>query len=173
MPTLYHPKSQSTTNDLNAIKKTLEKYNVEIDIWETPVVLYDHSTEEDILIAYEHKLKSYMDKKGFKSADVINVTPKTEGLSELRNKFIKEHTHSEDEVRFFVDGEGLFWFHFDDSEVYSLTCRRGDFISVPKNYRHWFDLHPQYFVKAIRIFSNKEGWKARYTESNIHEAYLV
>jgi 1,2-dihydroxy-3-keto-5-methylthiopentene dioxygenase len=112
-----------------------------------------------------------MSKKGFKDADVINVHKDTPNLSAIREKFMKEHTHSEDEVRFFVDGEGKFWFHFDDGEIFCVTCSRGDFISVPKNYKHWFDLHPNYFVKAIRIFSNMEGWTPIYTNSDIDKKY--
>ena len=84
---------------------------------------------------------------------------------------MKEHTHSEDEVRFFVDGEGKFWFNFDDGEIFCVTCTSGDFLSVPKNYKHWFDLHPKYFVKAIRIFSNIEGWVPHYTNSNVDQSF--
>jgi 1,2-dihydroxy-3-keto-5-methylthiopentene dioxygenase len=112
-----------------------------------------------------------MEKNGYVTADVINVHPGTPNLPAIREKFMKEHTHSEDEIRFFVDGEGIFWFHFDDGEVYSVTCSAGDFMSVPKNYKHWFDLHPKYFVKAIRIFSNMEGWTPNYTNSNIDASY--
>ena len=97
--------------------------------------------------------------------------PKTEHIEAIRQKFLKEHTHSEDEVRFFVDGEGKFWFNFDDGEVACLTCVKGDFLAVPKGYKHWFDLAPKYHVKAIRIFSNMEGWVANYTNSGVDEKY--
>jgi 1,2-dihydroxy-3-keto-5-methylthiopentene dioxygenase len=113
-----------------------------------------------------------MKQHGFLSADVINVHPRTENLPAIRAKFLKEHTHSEDEVRFFVDGQGQFWFHFDDGEVAGVTCVKGDFLSVPKGYRHWFDLAPAYLVKAIRIFTNQEGWVAQYTGSEIAAEYV-
>ena len=112
-----------------------------------------------------------MNKNGYAVADVINVHPKTENLLAIREKFMKEHTHSEDEIRFFVDGLGKFWFHLDNEEILCVTCERGDFMSVPKNFRHWFDLAPGYFVKAIRIFSNMEGWVPNYTGSGIDQNY--
>ncbi len=171
MAVLFHPKTNTKTFDLEAIKKIIGKYNIYLARWEASKPLHNDSTQEEILAAYEHELKPFMEKNGYVTADVINVHPGTPNLSAIREKFMKEHTHSEDEIRFFVDGEGIFWFHFNDGEVYSVTCSAGDFMSVPKNYKHWFDLHPQYFVKAIRIFSNMEGWTPNYTNSNIDASY--
>jgi len=171
MAVLFHPKTNTKTYDLESIKKIIGKYNIYLARWEASKPLHNESTQEEILAAYEHELKPFMEKNGYVTADVINVHPGTPNLSAIREKFMKEHTHSEDEIRFFVDGEGIFWFHFDDGEVYSVTCSAGDFMSVPKNYKHWFDLHPKYFVKAIRIFSNMEGWTPNYTNSNIDASY--
>ena len=171
MAVLFHPKTNTSTTDLEAIKNIIGKYNVYLAQWEASKPLHNDSTQDEILAAYSHELKPFMEKNGYVTADVINVHPETPNLSAIREKFMKEHTHSEDEIRFFVDGEGIFWFHFDDGEVYSVTCTAGDFMSVPKNYKHWFDLHPKYFVKAIRIFSNMEGWTPNYTNSNIDASY--
>ena len=112
-----------------------------------------------------------MEKNGYVTADVINVNPETPNLMAIREKFMKEHRHSEDEIRFFVDGQGVFWFHLDNDEVLGVTCTAGDFMSVPKNFRHWFDLAPSYFVKAIRVFSNIEGWVPHYTNSGVDERF--
>lgn len=171
MAILFHPKTNTKTSDLESIKDIIGKYNIYLARWEANKPLNNDSTQDEILAAYSHELKPFMEKNGYVTADVINVHPGTPNLSAIREKFMKEHTHSEDEIRFFVDGEGIFWFHFDDGEVYSVTCTAGDFMSVPKNYKHWFDLHPKYFVKAIRIFSNMEGWTPNYTNSNIDASY--
>ena len=171
MAILYKPATQETITDFNTIKKMLNAQNILLEKWEANIKLTAESTQEEILAAYAHELKPFMEKTGFQTADVINVHPQTENIKAIREKFMKEHRHSDDEVRFFVDGEGIFWFHLDSGEVLSVTCQAGDFMSVPKNYRHWFDLHPHYFVKAIRIFSNIEGWVPHYTNSNIDEKY--
>jgi 1,2-dihydroxy-3-keto-5-methylthiopentene dioxygenase len=99
------------------------------------------------------------------------VNPQTENIEAIRQKFLSEHTHSEDEIRYFVDGEGTFYFNLDD-QVVSVLCQKGDFLAVPSGYKHWFDLAPKYTVKAIRIFSNPEGWVANYTESGIDKKYI-
>lgn len=171
MTTLYFPQTQKKLTEFNEIKNQLNQYHVLFDRWTAQFPIQDQDSQETILKAYEHELKPFMTQNGFKSADVINVNSGTPNLSELRQKFIKEHTHSENEVRFFIDGSGIFWFHFDDGVVAQLTCHKNDFLSVPAGYKHWFDLAPHYFVKAIRIFTSQEGWVAQYTHSGTDLQY--
>jgi 1,2-dihydroxy-3-keto-5-methylthiopentene dioxygenase len=171
MATLFHPKTEKLTTDFNEVQDLLKNYGVFVSQWKAQAPLTKDSSQEEILKVYSHELEPFMTLNGYATADVINVHPETPNLNAIREKFMKEHTHSEDEIRFFVDGIGKFWFHFNDGEIYCVTCTKGDFMNVPKNYRHWFDLHPEYNVKAIRIFSNMEGWVPNYTNSNIDEAY--
>jgi 1,2-dihydroxy-3-keto-5-methylthiopentene dioxygenase len=166
---LLDQKKQIT--DTAQIKTLMNERGIIFEQWKSSQPLNDSDSQETILKAFEHELKPYMEKHGYLSADVINVHKDTPNIEELRQKFLKEHTHDEDEVRFFVDGVGQFYFHLD--EVFSLVCEKGDFISVPKGYKHWFDLAPQYHVKAIRIFQTKEGWIARYTDSGKEKSYLL
>lgn len=171
MARLLIPDQKIEISDFNEIKKILFQRGVLISQWSALIELSDDDGEEKILKAYEHELKPFMEAKGFQSADVINVHPKTENLMALRQKFLSEHTHSEDEVRFFVGGEGKFWFNFEDGVVACVICTIGDFLSVPAGYKHWFDLAPKYHVKAIRIFTSKDGWVANYTQSGIDKNY--
>lgn len=158
--------------DPKDIKTFMNDRGIIFEQWETSVPLKDTDSQEVILKAYEHELGPYMKKHGYQSADVINVHKDTPNIEAIRAKFLSEHTHSEDEVRFFVDGEGQFFFHLaDKSEVFKLLCEKGDFISVPKGYTHWFDLAPKYHVKAIRVFHNPEGWVANYTNTGKEQKY--
>jgi 1,2-dihydroxy-3-keto-5-methylthiopentene dioxygenase len=171
MASLLIAKENITITDFASIKNLLLQHGIMIDQWIASKELSNDADQETILAAYAHELNPFMEKNGYAVADVINVHPETPNLLAIREKFMKEHTHSEDEIRFFVDGVGKFWFHLDNEEILCVTCERGDFMSVPKNFRHWFDLAPQYFVKAIRIFSNIEGWVPNYTGSGIDSNY--
>lgn len=153
------------------IKLFLKTRGVDLRRWEANQPLPTDADQDSILKAYEHELRPFMEAHGFQSADVINVHKETPNVEQLREKFLSEHTHSEDEVRFFVEGEGKFWFHFDDATVVSLLCTKGDFLSVPAGQKHWFDLAPSYYIKAIRIFTGQEGWVAHYTNSGIDKNY--
>lgn len=170
MATLKLLDRKEVIGDVQLIKKFMNERGIIFEQWEATKPLKDHDDQETILEAYQHSLSSYMARHGYTNADVINVHKDTPNIEELRQKFLKEHTHDEDEVRFFVDGEGEFFFHLD--QVFSLHCVKGDFISVPKGYKHWFDLAPKYRVKAIRVFQTKEGWVARYTDSGVEKKYL-
>lgn len=171
MTMLYIPAKNEFVTDFNLIKKQLEDKGVALSRWEANCELSKMATQEEILQAYQHEIKPFMEKYGFQSCDVINVYPEMDNISALREKFLSEHTHSEDEVRFFVEGEGKFWFHLSSDEVLCLVCTAGDFLAVPTGVRHWFDLAPKYSVKAIRIFTSKDGWVAQYTSSGIDQKY--
>jgi len=169
--TLLDPQRKEI-KDPNDIKIFMNERGIVFEQWEASMPLKDTDSQETILKAYEHELGPYMKKNGYVNADVINVHKETPNVEAIRMKFLSEHTHAEDEVRFFVDGEGYFFFHLEDrNEVFKLLCEKGDFISVPKGYTHWFDLAPRYFVKAIRIFQTPEGWVANYTQSGKDQKY--
>ena len=107
-----------------------------------------------------------MSERGYVTVDVISLNSDHPQKAELRAKFLDEHRHAEDEVRFFVAGRGLFTLHIDDY-VYAVLCEKNDLISVPAGTPHWFDMgeHP-HFV-AIRLFNNPEGWVANFTGEDI------
>lgn len=170
MAILNVPAQNLKISDFENIRAFLESRGVWHDRWKASAELADEASQEEILAAYQHVLGPFMAKGGYQTADVINVNQKTPDLPSLRAKFLAEHTHSEDEVRFFVDGEGLFWFNIE-GEVFSLLCQAGDLISVPAHTAHWFDLGPKAFVKAIRVFIDKAGWVPHYTGSGIDQNY--
>jgi 1,2-dihydroxy-3-keto-5-methylthiopentene dioxygenase len=172
MTRLTLPQKNESTEAFPLIQDYLNQRGVLLIRWNAAFTLDENDNERTILDAYQHELGPFMEKNGFQSADVVNIHPKTENLMAIREKFLCEHTHSEDEIRFFVDGEGTFWFHFENDEVAAVKCVKGDFLSVPKGYRHWFDLGPNYFVKAIRIFTSKEGWVPEYTKSGVDGQYV-
>lgn len=176
MAILSIPDQQITERNPEIIRTFLNDRGVFFDQWEAGVVFSDSATPDEILVAYEKDLRPFMDAGGYKTADVITINHLTENYGAIRAKFLAEHTHSEDEIRFFVDGQGLFWFHLETAdgkeEVFNLLCQKGDLISVPAGTKHWFDAGEENpFVKAIRIFIDMSGWVPEYTESGLEQRY--
>jgi len=166
------PDQQFTETNPVAIKTFLNDRNVFFDQWEASVVFLDTATPDEILAAYASDLNPFMKAGGYQTADVITINHLTENYPAIRAKFLSEHTHSEDEIRFFVDGQGVFWFHLENGEVFNVLCEKGDLISVPEGTKHWFDAGENNpFVKAIRIFIDMSGWVPVYTESKIEERF--
>jgi 1,2-dihydroxy-3-keto-5-methylthiopentene dioxygenase len=159
-----------TTTDLTRIQDILNAAKVEFERWSTDVEVFPCDPPERILAAYEHWLADLKRRGGYTAADVIALTPDHPNRLALRQKFLEEHTHAEDEVRFFVAGSGAFYLHVDD-RVLAVTCERGDLIRVPANTRHWFDAGPAPNLVAIRVFTNPDGWVAEYTGDRISQRF--
>ena len=174
MSILNIPEKGIAIENFTEIKDFLKKRGVFCDKWISDVPIPEGTDQDSILKAYEPSLKPFMEKGGYTTVDVISVCSTTYGIDALREKFIKEHTHTDDEVRFMVDGEGIFWFNLGGNDpVFSLVCRKGTIITVPANTKHWFDMGTNPYVKAIRIFTDEKGWDANYTHSGIEKKYVT
>ena len=173
MAILTIPDEGRTLREPDAIRETLKAHGVWFDQWEASCDFAPDASQEEVLAGYDHALKPFMQQGGYQTADVIVVHPETPGLPEIRAKFLREHTHSEDEIRFFVEGQGYFWFNFGEgAPVMCVKCEAGDLLSVPAGVKHWFDLGPVAHVKAIRIFIDPAGWVPYYTDSGVEQRYL-
>lgn len=154
------------TTDRTEITRLLNEANVLFEQWEAAVPLGANAGSDEILNAYVADVDRLKNRYGYQTVDVIRVGPKTENIPALREKFLSEHSHTEDEVRFFVEGSGSFYLHVG-ARVYQAICIRGDLISVPANTTHWFDMGPAPEFAAIRLFIDPSGWVANFTGSDI------
>lgn len=155
-----------STVDFDEIAGELGRAGIRLERWEADRELDDDADNDTIIAAYQAEIDKLVAEGGYQTWDVVSMNPAHPDKEEFRKKFLDEHTHSEDEVRFFVRGEGLFMMHVDD-KVYSMLCMKDDLISVPANTRHWFDMGPNPTFTAIRLFNNPEGWVARFTGDDI------
>ncbi len=150
------------TEDAAAMARELAAINVRFERWTSPVALSPDDSAETILAAYKPYLDELMGSIGAGSSDVIKLTPDHPQAGALREKFLAEHTHTEDEVRFFVHGSGNFIMHVD-GKVWDAHCVQGDLISVPAHTQHWFDAGDKPNFTALRVFSDTSGWVAHFT----------
>jgi 1,2-dihydroxy-3-keto-5-methylthiopentene dioxygenase len=158
------------TEDAGAIADTLAAIGVRFERWESPVVLAPDDDAQKILAAYKPYLDGLMGESGAGSADVIRLRPDTPNLPALRAKFLSEHIHTEDEVRFFVHGSGNFILHIG-GKIFDVHCTEGDLISVPAQTKHWFDAGEAPNFTALRVFTDSSGWVPHYTGDAISEAF--
>ena len=153
-----------------AIAERLGAAGIRFEQWQTRDDIAAGDSAEAVLEAYQADVQRLVDEQGYQSVDVISLNASNPAKDELRQKFLAEHRHSEDEVRFFVQGQGLFALHIGNT-VYEILCEKGDLLSVPANTPHWFDLGPQPELVAIRFFNNPDGWVAHYTGSDIADGF--
>lgn len=156
--------------DKKAMAEMLRAIGIQYQQWSCEGELATDATQEEVLAAYGEQVKRVQAEGSFETADVIGLTPDHPDKGAMREKFLSEHRHSDDEVRFFIEGAGLFYLHIDE-RVYGVLCTAGDYISIPANTPHWFDMGPEPAFRCIRFFTDPAGWVAQYTGSDIAEQY--
>jgi 1,2-dihydroxy-3-keto-5-methylthiopentene dioxygenase len=154
------------TTDRAQIARILGEQSVVFEGWQANRPLSPDADQDAILAAYADDVERLKKTYGYTTVDVIRVGASTPNLPALREKFLNEHTHSEDEVRFFVEGSAAFYLRIK-GKVYQMTCTRGDLLSVPAGTTHWFDMGPTPQFAAIRLFVNPDGWVAKFTGDDI------
>jgi 1,2-dihydroxy-3-keto-5-methylthiopentene dioxygenase len=157
-----------STNSSTEIEEALAKINVAYQRWQS--LNCENMTEAEIAENFKTEINETLEKNNFSSFDIVSIRPDIKGLEALKEKFIAEHIHNDNEVRFFIDGEGLFCIH-DNDYVYQILCQQGDYIAVPAQTKHWFDMGSKASFKCIRFFENPEGWVANYTQTKISQQY--
>ena len=158
------------TADGDVISAEMGKIGVCFERWETQGILPADAGDEEVMAAYADDITRLKDENGYQSVDVIRLSSDHPDKDALRQKFLSEHVHSEDEVRFFVEGAGIFYLRVD-GKVYMTLCERGDLISVPTGVKHWFDMGAEPHLTCIRLFTSKEGWVADYTGDKIADEF--
>ena len=171
MATLQLPDEDQTIIETQAVREYLSKIGITYERWEVASPLSHGATSEEVLAAYALEVERLKQSGGYVAADVISVNSQTAGLAEMLAKFKREHWHDEDEVRFIVEGRGLFHVRPQAGPVVRIGVAAGDLICVPAGTWHWFDLCPDLEIRAIRLFQKTEGWTPYYTESNVDLKY--
>ena len=124
-----------------------------------------------MLVGVRAEIETLKARGGYVTADVIDVNAETPNLDAMLAKFSSEHWHDEDEVRFIVEGRGLFHVHPPGRPVFAIEVEAGDLIRVPRGTHHWFDLCGERRIRAIRLFQDRSGWTPHYTDSGVDKGF--
>jgi 1,2-dihydroxy-3-keto-5-methylthiopentene dioxygenase len=149
----------------------LASIGIDYQRWKPEHALADGASAEEVLRAYDAEIGRLKEIGGYVAADVIDVKPETPGLEAMLAKFSREHWHDEDEVRFIIEGSGVFHIHPRSGPVCAIEVAAGDLIRVPRGTWHWFDLCAERRIRAIRLFQDPGGWTPHYTESGVDRGF--
>jgi 1,2-dihydroxy-3-keto-5-methylthiopentene dioxygenase len=144
------------------IATVLGTIGVRFERWSANRPLEAGATQDAVLAVYADEVAALRRECGYQRADVVRIPRGTPDTTPMRAKFLSEHIHTEDEVRFFVEGSGSFYLHVD-GRICHVVCEQNDLISVPARTRHWFDMGTAPYFCAIRLFTDPAGWVAEFT----------
>ena len=165
------PQEDRRIDQPEEVSRFLAQYGITWERWHSERAVPSDATSEAVLQTYADKVDELKARGGYTAADVIDVKPETPNLDVMLAKFSREHWHDEDEVRFIVEGRGLFHISPPTGAVFAIEVEAGDLISVPRGTRHWFDLCADRRIRAIRLFQNTSGWTPHYTDSGIDAGF--
>lgn len=160
----------SVAHDHAEMAATLRTIGVDFEQWQATQPIAPGDAAETIIAAYQADIDRISAERGFTTIDVVSIAPDNPNREAMRQKFLDEHYHVEDEVRFFVAGSGLFSLHVD-GKVFEVLCEAGDLISVPDKTTHWFDMGPAPSFVAIRFFQQADGWVGHFTGTDIAQRF--
>ncbi|MEJ1268815.1 acireductone dioxygenase [Pantoea ananatis] len=94
------------STDAEAIRARLNTRDVRFERWQADRDLGENPDAESGHQRLSACHRPAGGRKGYQSWDVISMRADNPQKDVLRQKFLSEHTHGEDEVRFFVEGAG-------------------------------------------------------------------
>ncbi|MER7011804.1 cupin [Saccharopolyspora sp. NPDC000359] len=163
------------TEEPERIAEALKRFGVRFERWELKELPAQASSEQ-VLEAYRAEVDRVIDAEGYIKVDAAVMAPRdddpqwAEQARAAREKFLSEHTHDDDEDRFFARGAGVFYLHLED-KVYAVLCEAGDLLSVPANTTHWFDMGTRPDFVAIRFFHDEDGWVGEFCDTDTAERF--
>jgi 1,2-dihydroxy-3-keto-5-methylthiopentene dioxygenase len=165
------PAENQIIGEPGAVTAFLATHGIDYEQWVLDRPIDADATPEMLLAAYAPEIEALKARGGYRTADVIDVRPETPNLDAMLAKFSREHWHDEDEVRFIVEGAGLFHVHPPEGPVFAIEVEAGDLIRVPRGTHHWFDLCADRRIRAIRLFQDTAGWTPHYTDTGIDKGF--
>ena len=165
------PSTNSVIKEAGAVAAFLADHGIDYEQWTPDRPVDAEATPEMVLAAYGREIATLKSRGGYRTADVIDVRPDTPNLETMLAKFSREHWHDEDEVRFIIEGRGLFHVHPPGRPVFAIEVEAGDLIRVPRGTHHWFDLCADRRIRAIRLFQDQAGWTPHYTDTGIDQGF--
>jgi 1,2-dihydroxy-3-keto-5-methylthiopentene dioxygenase len=172
MAVLTYRESKKKITDQKQVGEALKRIGIGFETWgveRLPEHLRSRNLNDqekaEVLKAFTPEIERLKKQGGYVTADVISLYPNTPNLDALLAKFDKKHLHTEDEVRFVVQGRGVFTVFPEKGEALDIELHPGDFISVPKDYHHLFTLCDDRKITCIRLFCDASGWVAHYIQN--------
>ncbi len=162
------------TADFSAIEKRLAGLGITLKRWAPPgnprarqlmeqKALSD-AEKEELLKFVDNRFEELKRDKGYQTRDLVVIHEDIPGLKDMLAKFDKIHIHTDDEVRYILAGSGYFGFVEPDGGQFLLEVTAGDYINVPANAEHWFEMKGCTRCKAVRYFIDTKGWTPVYSQ---------
>ncbi|EGR27345.1 hypothetical protein IMG5_197300 [Ichthyophthirius multifiliis] len=106
----------------------------------------------------DEQLDQICKKREYNQRDYVKCGNMCENYQEMLDKFKQEHLHTDEEIRYILDGSGYFDVRDQNDQWIRIQCLKGDFIILPEGIYHRFTTDQNDYIHAIRIFTSEPKW---------------
>jgi 1,2-dihydroxy-3-keto-5-methylthiopentene dioxygenase len=152
------------------IASTLAEVGVLFARWPLVPGITAGNSAAEIICAYQSSIDHLFSEEGSSAVDVLGLASAPAQTVEMREQFLREHSHNTALARLFVAGRGLFAVHIGE-QVFEVLCEKGDLLSLPVGTRHWFDLGEKPDGVFICLLGNVDEAAAQFTGESIAEQF--
>ena len=104
----------------------------------------------------EGKLAKIRAERGYTYSDQLECCPqRLENYLEKIKSFFTEHIHSDEEIRFVLDGSGYFDVRDNEDKWIRILVEKGDLLILPAGIYHRFTLDNNVLKTLLNIFINQ------------------
>ena len=112
-------------------------------------VLYTFINNQD----YETRISEICKERGYGHRSMVYLyKEKTPNIEDMLPKFFEEHVHEFEEIRYIVDGTGIFDVRDKQDEWIRVLVEAGDLLVLPAGIYHRFTLDEKKYAIAMRLF---------------------
>jgi 1,2-dihydroxy-3-keto-5-methylthiopentene dioxygenase len=140
-----------------------DKNQLTVDDLRAEGVLLEQLTTDER--RYRPSLDALRRERGYVAQDQLALSPETPSLDAICREHVGEHYHLADEVRFVLEGEGVFDIRSSDDRWMRVKIEEGDLIVVPEKRHHRFMLTASRTIRCLRLFKDETGGVTHYREA--------
>eukprot|EP01018_Ginkgo_biloba_P029379 Gb_08131 [translate_table: standard] len=109
--------------------------------------------------------------RGYNYMDTLTICPdKLVDYHEKIRKFYEEHLHTDEEIRYCLEGSGYFDVRDTKDQWIRIWVKKGDMIVLPAGIYHRFTLDTHNYIKVMRLFQGEPVWTAHNRPYDDHPA---
>uniref|UniRef100_A0A914UI97 Acireductone dioxygenase n=1 Tax=Plectus sambesii TaxID=2011161 RepID=A0A914UI97_9BILA len=110
---------------------------------------------------FDEELNEFRQKHGYDYSDEITINKeKLPNYDDKVKMFYEEHIHTDDEVRYVVEGSGYFDVRNANDEWVRILVEAGDLLVLPAGIYHRFTVDTNDYIKVVRLFKGVPVWTA-------------
>ena len=106
----------------------------------------------------EARLAAIKRVRGYNYEDLVTISPTAlPGYEQKIRTFYEEHIHSDEEIRYVVEGSGYFDVRDLEDRWIRIAVSKGDMLVLPEGIYHRFTLDTENYIKVPRRGSVRAG----------------